>query len=71
MKNRKRVIVAFMLVACMLLGVGYAAITTHLNIQGGVEVPVLTLMPEATWSGEAASAEQSVETKPYFFLSKR
>lgn len=35
----------------------------QLNIQGGVEVPVLTLMPEASWSGEAASAEQSVETK--------
>lgn len=40
MKNRKRVIVAFMLVACMLLGVGYAAITTHLNIQGGATVSV-------------------------------
>ena len=35
----------------------------HLNIQGGVEVPILTLMPEAIWSGEAASTEQSVETK--------
>lgn len=32
----------------------------QLNIQGGVEVPVLTLMPEASWSGETASAEQSV-----------
>ena len=40
MKNRKRAIVAFMLVACMLLGVGYAAITTHLNIQGGATVTV-------------------------------
>lgn len=40
MKNRKRVIVAFMLVAVMLLGVGYAAVTTHLNIQGGATVTV-------------------------------
>lgn len=38
MKNRKRVIVAFMLVAVMLLGVGYAAITDVLDIQGTAEV---------------------------------
>jgi HK97 family phage major capsid protein len=34
-----------------------------LNIQGGVEVPILTLKPTATWSGEAASPAQKVEAK--------
>lgn len=34
MKNRKTVIVAFLLVAAMLLGVGYAALTDTLTING-------------------------------------
>ncbi|MBE6666297.1 MAG: hypothetical protein E7603_08790 [Ruminococcaceae bacterium] len=34
MKNRKRIIVAFMLVAVMLLGIGYAALTDDLFITG-------------------------------------
>ena len=38
MKNRKRIVVAFMLVAVLLLGVGYAAVTTVLDIQGSVNV---------------------------------
>ena len=38
MKNRKTVVVAFLLVAAMLLGVGYAALTDTLNIQGDFEV---------------------------------
>ena len=38
MKNRKRIVVAFMLVAVLLLGVGYAAVTTVLDIQGSVSV---------------------------------
>lgn len=34
----------------------------HLNIQGGVEIPVLTLKPEATWEAEtAAQAEQKIK----------
>jgi hypothetical protein len=36
MKNRKTVVVAFMLVAVMLLGVGYAALTDTLTIIGNV-----------------------------------
>lgn len=40
MKNRKIVVVAFMLVAVMLLGVGYAAVTTYLNITGAATVSV-------------------------------
>ena len=27
----------------------------HLNVQGGVEIPILTLKPEAAWQGETAS----------------
>ena len=38
MKNRKRIVVAFMLVAVMLMGVGYAAVTNVLDIQGSVSV---------------------------------
>lgn len=38
MKNRKTVIVAFLLVAALLLGVGYAAVTNVLDIQGSVNV---------------------------------
>lgn len=33
----------------------------HLNIQGGVEVPVITLMPEAHWVGEGKSEDQQIK----------
>ena len=35
----------------------------HSNIQGGVEVPIITLMPEAKWVGEGSSTAQTVEAK--------
>ncbi len=38
MKNRKRVIVAFMLIAVMLLGVGYAAVTDNFVITGNATI---------------------------------
>ena len=38
MKNRRNVVVAFMLVAVMLLGIGYAALTDVLDINGSVDV---------------------------------
>lgn len=38
MKNRKTVVVAFLLVAAMLMSVGYAALTTTLNITGDAAV---------------------------------
>ena len=38
MKNRKTIVVAFMLCAVMLLGVGYAALTDVLDITGSVDV---------------------------------
>ena len=38
MKNRKTVIVAFMLIAVMLLGVGYAALTDTLTIIGNAHI---------------------------------
>lgn len=38
MRNRKTVIVAFMLIACMLMAVGFAALTDTLNIEGDAEV---------------------------------
>ena len=38
MKNRKTVVVAFMLVAVLLMGVGYAALTDVLDITGSADV---------------------------------
>ena len=38
MKNRKTVIVVFMLVACMLIGVGYAAIESNLYMNGSINL---------------------------------
>lgn len=40
MKNRKTVVVAFLLVAAMLLGVGYAALADELELDGSVSVKV-------------------------------
>ena len=42
MKNRKIVVVAFLLVAVLLLGVGYAALTDQLTIIGNAHVDVDT-----------------------------
>lgn len=36
MKNRRLVLVAFLLCACMIVGVGYAAVVTSLNVDGKV-----------------------------------
>ena len=38
MRNRKRIIVSFMIVACLLMAVGFAALTDTLNINGEAEV---------------------------------
>ena len=38
MKNRKRIIMAFVLVACMLIGVGYAAVTDNFKITGNITI---------------------------------
>lgn len=35
----------------------------HLNIQGGVEIPILDLMPTASWVGEGASEDQKMSAK--------
>lgn len=40
MKNRKTVVVAFLLIAAMLLGVGYAALTDTLTIIGNAHIDV-------------------------------
>ena len=38
MKNRKLIVVAFMLAACMIVGVGYALVTDTMDIGGAAEV---------------------------------
>ncbi len=38
MKNRKTIVTAFLLVACMLIGVGYAALTDTLTIIGNAHI---------------------------------
>lgn len=57
MKNRKSVIVAFLLVATLLLGVGYAALTDELTINGTAKV-------------DATKAEEVWEAKVYFSASE-
>ena len=46
MKNRKIVVVAFLLIAVLLLGVGYAALTDTLDITGSADVNVSDLEKE-------------------------
>ena len=46
MKNRKIVVVAFLLAAVMLLGVGYAALTDTLDITGSADVDLTGLNEE-------------------------
>lgn len=43
MKNRRLAIVTFMLVAILLLGVGYAAVSRHLQISGTAHISAVTL----------------------------
>ena len=52
-KNRRTIIVAFILVACMLIGVGYAAINTELFAKGSVSL-------------SAGAAAEEVDTDVYF-----
>lgn len=35
----------------------------HMNIQGGVEIPILDLKPVANWVGEGASEDQKISAK--------
>lgn len=35
----------------------------HMNIQGGVEIPIADMTPVAHWVGEGASEDQSIEAK--------
>lgn len=53
MRNRKTIIVAFLLLACMLIGVGYAALTDTLSVKGSA---ILT----------KAGAEEEVNEDIYF-----
>ena len=53
MKNRKIVVVAFLVVAVMLLGVGYAALTDMLTIIGNVHI-------------DMNKANETFDTKIYF-----
>lgn len=35
----------------------------HMNVRGGVEIPILDLMPVATWVGDGASEDQKLSAK--------
>ena len=67
MKKRRTTIIAFLLVAALALGIGYAALTTNLTITGGVTNaphPINVVfqsgtLKEATATGENASATQA------------
>ena len=53
MRNRKTIITAFVLAACLLIGVGYAALTTTLEVKGSVNLT-------------EAGAEAEVDEDVYF-----
>ena len=53
MRNRKTIITAFVLAACLLIGVGYAALTTTLEVKGSVNLT-------------KAGAEAEVDEDVYF-----
>ena len=57
MKNKKKVVVAFLLVAVMLLGVGYAALTDTLTIIGNAHIDIDT-------------ANKTFDEKVYFSASE-
>lgn len=67
MKNRKTVVVAFLLVAAMLLGVGYAALTDTLTIIGNAHIDVdtanKTFDEKIYFSNSAASSSTGTGTK--------
>lgn len=46
MKNRRNIIVAFLLCACLIVGVGYAALTDTLDITGSADITLSTLEAE-------------------------
>ena len=46
MKNRKVVVIAFLVIAAMMLGIGYAALTDTLDITGSADVNVSDLEKE-------------------------
>lgn len=66
MKNRKFIVVAFLLVAVMLLGVGYAALTDTLTIIGNAHIDVdtanKTFDDKVYFSDSAASSSTGTGT---------
>ncbi|MBQ8566691.1 MAG: hypothetical protein IJ445_03805 [Clostridia bacterium] len=67
MKNRKTVVVAFLLVCCMILGVGYAALTVDLNLTGNATFNPGQAQNEFTediYLGNSAVIEKSNGTAP-------
>lgn len=67
MKNRKFIVVAFLLVAVMLLGVGYAALTDTLTIIGNAHIDVdtanKTFDEKVYFSASAASSSTGTGTE--------
>ena len=67
MKNRKTVVVAFLLVCCMILGVGYAALTVDLNLAGNATFNPGQAQNEFTediYLGDSAVIEKTNEDAP-------
>lgn len=65
MKNRKTVVVAFLLCAVLLLGVGYAALTDTLDITGSADVNVTELEKEYEvdiYFNETCTVSNTVDT---------
>ena len=62
MRNRKTVVVAFLLVAVMLLGVGYAAVTDTLDITGSADVNSATAFNDHIYFAKAEAVAGSGNT---------
>lgn len=73
MKNRKTVVVAFLLVCCMILGVGYAALTVDLNLAGNATFNPGQAQNEFTeniYLGDSAVIEKTNGTAPISTYTK-
>ena len=62
MKNRKVIVTAFLLVAVMLLGVGYAAVSDTLSFTGDATI-TLTFNGDATISNDQVQQEFDLDVR--------
>lgn len=69
MKNRRNIIVAFLLCACLLVGIGYANLTTNLQIKGTAkidgELAETKFDADIVWASSVVSAQMEGSAETY------